>query len=1572
MNLLLKRLSIVTIFLFLAQVNLWSQQQGLNKTYNYLSSASDVVAKANGFLAEIDQVTQQVESSGAFKALLDGKKITFPIGVLPKSQDRKYAIYIHGARLEPTGVFATVSMKIEVEENKYLYFLADRVPFNNNGFTGECKLYLLKDYKLEVGTGYIIKFNGLSSGAADSTYVTFDCKGFKNIMINGNLQLKPEVATPAEEGADVPMGTAPKPASTATTTPARGTTPADTTVTGKVDKSKKDTLDMKFYLQADRVTNFIVHFKDIPVLNFKALPGIKLVMPELTLDMSEVLNAPGVTLPDWYTDSTHFINKYNDVKKWKGLYIPYTKLIVPGGLKGKDKTDTLIVSTEDLIIDEDGVTFKATAENVLDINKSNNKGFKFSVDSLKLDLTRNAIRRGGIYGKVSLPITKADATLDYALLVTKDENQDPLWEGSITFSPNSPLKVMSFGPSYAQLRAATLNFTYQSGTLDPELMISGDLIIMASSKGKGEASSESSGDMAGDEKKAYGRFVISCDELTFRTKGTLFDFKSVAMTNSGGSLSKLPIGISEFRLDKQDQNLVITLGIRVKLTKSGGDANGSNGFAANAVVKVYTYRAEDDNKWKFDYLELSHLDLHVKQGSFSIDGTLDIFKDDPVWGKGFCGKLKLVLVDKITVEAAAIFGKVTASESSFVDQTQYAPKLVKDGQADALPADGSTAEVDSIDTKVSFRYWFVDAAVTFPMPIPIGTGIGIAGFNGGIYSRMKLTYDVPNPTISNTTTTTPPAQGTNTSTTTPSAQNNGTSADPSSTTGNTTAGKSTVNCETVSGNVYRPNPNIHLGVLAGLTIQSLGNEAVFNGNITFGIEFNTGGGIAMVALWGYVSVFNTPVKVEAKDVKKDENTDVNEKDPQADKIGALGLTWFTQYRVPEKTFIGDFRMYIDYLGIIKGTMDTKNKAAQVNVYFSPSMWYVWAGTPAKMNSVTVLKFAELRSYFCAGRLPNPAMASIDSDIPSAIRPSVTIDQTLINDAIGLSFGARISIGKDHRAGLWDDNLGCFFNATFKAGFDILLSKANKVVKCDNLGGADRGFRGWYATGQAFVYANVGMGVYYKSKNYSLGGIELGASIFAQLPRPTYFEGNFFFEIDLGVLTKILKFFGVSLSGEAHLNFGDVCKTSEDDKSVKYIDYIRPSDGDSAVPVNSKIEVNFLKPILVEFDLPKEGGGTAHLRSNVDANRDVSLTYMLNGVKKAIPYNATWSPNNDVLTLLPKEVLPEGTEITVEVTVRIEQSAGNSWSNFGNASAYENRKETFKTYLEPTIIELSNVQYAYPMPDMKNFYRTESNKGYVKLNSVPRKAFVLPTNTILELQILSGTQVIAKNRSIQVNLTPGVENITFDLPSSLLSNEKTYTLKIMKVNSTAQTDTIANQDGTVQGNLGVFKPYAVLEYDFTTSKFNNFAEKMAYYNVSTVNSANQPVLSQSFKVGNVENVKTAIEEFEATEYGPIKTTSNALLPPAIRVATYSLSGVMYTSNDYKDFPVYFSSAALNVDCKLIANTNSATQKTTVDTLVNGGTAPALPASIQSIAYKLGYFLPGRTTPNSVVNYTMTVQ
>ncbi|HTF81738.1 MAG TPA: hypothetical protein VL947_08435, partial [Cytophagales bacterium] len=206
----------------------------------------------------------------------------------------------------------------------------------------------------------------------------------------------------------------------------------------------------------------------------------------------------------------------------------------------------------------------------------------------------------------------------------------------------------------------------------------------------------------------------------------------------------------------------------------------------------------------------------------------------------------------------------------------------------------------------------------------------------------------------------------------------------------------------------------------------------------------------------------------------------------------------------------------------------------------------------------------------------------------------------------------------------------------------------------------------------------------------------------------------------------------------------------------------------------------------------------------------------------------------------------------------------------------------------------------------------------------------------------------------------------------LQNKTEYTLKIAKVPTTAQKDSILNNDGSEQGYINPNKGHIVLEYKFTSSEFSNFAEKMANYNVVATENTNAPILSQSFKPSDNQSISKQIEPFVDYEYSQTQSTANTLLPPWVKVSSYDLAGKQYAVNDLKDFPVYFSGKSLVVDCKLIANKNTSNTQQTASLLAGGANAPALPASFETLNYKLGYYLPGRNNPNSFVNYTMSVK
>jgi hypothetical protein len=169
--------------------NTHAQLNTLGAAQKTLSSAEDVVSKTSDFVNKIDETFNRIKNDNLYKALIDGREFSFPIGILPDDGDKNYALGLRRVFMTPDGMFAEICMKIPVSSSKSLYFIADKVPMSTSGgLSGDLRLYLLKSDSIAVGKGYNILFKGLDASSGDpekSCFVTFNCKGFKDATLTG-------------------------------------------------------------------------------------------------------------------------------------------------------------------------------------------------------------------------------------------------------------------------------------------------------------------------------------------------------------------------------------------------------------------------------------------------------------------------------------------------------------------------------------------------------------------------------------------------------------------------------------------------------------------------------------------------------------------------------------------------------------------------------------------------------------------------------------------------------------------------------------------------------------------------------------------------------------------------------------------------------------------------------------------------------------------------------------------------------------------------------------------------------------------------------------------------------------------------------------------------------------------------------------------------------------------------------------------------------------------------------------------------------------------------------------------
>ena len=126
---------------------------------------------------------------------------------------------------------------------------------------------------------------------------------------------------------------------------------------------------------------------------------------------------------------------------------------------------------------------------------------------------------------------------------------------------------------------------------------------------------------------------------------------------------------------------------------------------------------------------------------------------------------------------------------------------------------------------------------------------------------------------------------------------------------------------------------------------------------------------------------------------------------------ALWANWYVGYNFPKKTLDGNFSLYMNLAGVVKGR-GANNLAGKIDLHASPDKWFVYAGTPVDMMGVNVINLVDIGAYYCLGSvLPTPPIAPLPSEVKS--KNFNAIDNNLLIGGSGFSFGSRLDIGGEY-------------------------------------------------------------------------------------------------------------------------------------------------------------------------------------------------------------------------------------------------------------------------------------------------------------------------------------------------------------------------------------------------------------------------------------------------------------------------------------------------------------------------------------------------------------------------------
>lgn len=592
----------------------------------------------------IDRVlsfVQDVEDNNNFlDQLSPDSNVALPFGIIKQLGSARYIIAIDSCKFRPNGAFFNAYAAIDFPgTTKKIAFEAMNIKFNPKGVVGgnQARLMLVSEHTIKINSTVSLKL--VPDG---NNWVEWDCGGFKAISLKGVFVFS------------------------------KGKLKPDTTQTTEKD------VKASFQIYTTDIHNFVAQVNITP-FTMEGLNNWSFKVENATVDMSELTNAPTMAFPAGY-------NNPNMVtpQMWTGFFLQQLKVKLPPEISKSGKRTEIVVNN--LLIDHMGVSGLFQVNNIFGTKDGNMSGWAFSVDELGVGFVCNQLNSGHIKGKVNIPVMDSSQALVYNANVyyniqTKDTDFD------FTISATNTLKFNVFSAQVNLANTSHITVTKIAGVLKPKAVLNGFIAF-------DNAKFNSNGGQ------------LQFQDLTIETNSPYLTNGIFTLHNIGNQTkaANYPISINDISFGISAGAPVMGFSVTINLKE------GNSAFGAGTLVRLkgkieaeqVTYNDDvpvnyTNTKWKFDKVEIGGISIKVETSPFKLDGTI-IFRDnDPIYGDGFFGQIKLA-IDKVLpdpIQITCCFG--------------------------SLP---------------TYRYFYVDAAV--PVNIPLGNiPITLTKLMGGLYYHMS-------------------------------------------------------------------------------------------------------------------------------------------------------------------------------------------------------------------------------------------------------------------------------------------------------------------------------------------------------------------------------------------------------------------------------------------------------------------------------------------------------------------------------------------------------------------------------------------------------------------------------------------------------------------------------------------------------------------------------------------------------------------------------------------------------------------------------------------------------------------
>ncbi len=1378
--------------------------QGLAEfTKDYIKKIYKPTPKTDSLIGKAKELFEEIEKQENFINIISGQELLqFPVGIKKSvSSSSSITIGIVKAKLHANYSEVDLFAKLTLGElSTELFFGANNVKLSHEGgIYGEAQLNLLGDFPIgQSGGQWIITFKGgleSDGSATQQTYITIDCTGkVKEIALEADVRIAKTVAIPVNED-----GTKKFPGEIQ---------PQD----GKNPVGNKSYVGASFSFVAESLQDLLIEL-DLPKFELKPLPGWGFKMHNVVLDLSDTKNSPTVKFPKIYNEQQLIPSEQQEL--WRGFYGEEVTITLPPEFQITKSKERISFGAQGLLIDNFGVSGNFFATNLFGINEGNAGKWQYSLDSVNVDIQVNHFIKADFSGDIVLPISKSDKSsngaLGYKGLITADKQY------SVRVEVTEDVDFNIFKSKAKLFRESYIRMEVDQGKFYPEANLTGLMAFNKTQKDSLNAISSQDENRDTGDIESLNFDGLSFQNFKIQTKARPYlsiKYMGFKDTIALPKIAGFQLGFYDIKAKVyEDDRAEIGLNSFLNLDKSG--------IKGDVRLRIIGKLQEGDYlKWTYDKIEVDAVKVDVKRKNFEFSGELNFFKEDPVYGKGLSGSLRLYAESlKVELGAKGIFGR-----------------------------------------KDDFRYWYVDAFGK-PTSSKSNKSLQILELGGGVYHHMRKAGMEEKEKHS--------MSGVNYQPDVLTEFGFKAMAAFKVKKGATFTGlfaiEMSFNSPAAGGGLSR------LGFYGGAALMSGGGGS------------GGGSGDGGKNPFGSVSGMQEKLAEKEKTLPNFSSMSIDKEGIKyfATHVFPNILTGEEQFAAQlavdldfrNDTYWGMFDVFLN-LGQIRGAGE-KNRLGYIEFYDSPNDWYIYVGTPTKRFGVAGIPIgpfdASFDLYYMTGTileppaLPKPEVIDILNLSQEELAFGRNFESQLAQGT-GYAFGAYVEIGKSFDWGI------IYASVRAGVGFDFMIKDFGDA-HCKGRPGPI-GMDGWYATGQlyAFLQGEIGAQIKLFGFKKKVPILKAGVAVLAQgqLPNPWFVKGY------AGVKVQVLGI--VTIQARLKVTIGEECEIvgRTGIQNVEIISDILPEDGASDVDVFDALQVAFNVPVGEVVEIEDDLGTQKYLV-------ELSEITIKEG-SNVIAGEQIWNTNKDMVIFEPDDILPPEKSIAAIVKVTFKEYKNGSWVSVmdNGQPIVEERTHTFTTGKAPTKIPYKNIEYMYPIVNQRYVLPKESNTGYVQLErgqdylfgteGFKDELFFVAENG-QSIKVDFSYDTAGNKLTFPIPKLPNETGVMYKLVTSKTGVESSGGP------GTEQTYTEVNQDvsisqNTLTGSVAGDASLTRLAFNFSTSRYDTFKEKIRaidvtnYYTFIDLNQSN---------VAQMELRIAPLEPFDVNEVlGTVYTMNKPLM------------------------------------------------------------------------------------------------